>query len=662
MMKSIRKPQLILLMGLALLGFAGCANDGGGMKNGRFEAEANGYYPGSRYTVYVTVQNQTIVDVETDERVWNREVQTGHHGQKAIPFLRQRVLENQTAKVDGVAGCTVTSIGYLNAVDAALRKAGAPDRMFSPPKKKTDTQNIDILVMGSGVAGLTAAVKAKTDAPNAKVVLIEKMDFWGGTSIMSGQIFYFPASEADIPVMKEYVWSRTRGQANQSLINYWIDNAFKVYAFLNSREYPGWIQRQTESVGYPTTAPIQPFVPASWSGSDAVNRVRYMGESFNGWHYNSVIPSMVRRAERLGVTIMLGVKGEKLTARNGEVVGAVATNLKNNTEITFNTSAGVILATGGYGQNRALMREINGDLAANDVSQSCGGSTGDGIIMARALASANINVGTTFNSASVGMGTPHPHAYLYYAGQNLISSYGDVNRYLGHGDNDGVPGGFQQPAVSAGENYVGYPHPALAAFTYTHNLNEYIRNFRFAMETRATPGKADAKFWSLYNGITPPGFSPYVQIDPFLKGPEGDAPALNKGWLLKSNTIEGLCRQLNANGANITPDQLRAAYDHYQAIFSTAAPALAINKNGNEFNALSYYISNVATMGGLNINERGEVQTTGNETIRGLYAAGDVANGQLAFREYPSSGHALMTGAVFGYSAGEAAAARFKAK
>jgi fumarate reductase flavoprotein subunit len=51
------------------------------------------------------------------------------------------------------------------------------------------------------------------------------------------------------------------------------------------------------------------------------------------------------------------------------------------------------------------------------------------------------------------------------------------------------------------------------------------------------------------------------------------------------------------------------------------------------------------------INEHAQVLRNG-QPIPGLFAAGDVANGQFYFQVYPSSGSALSMASTFGYIAG----------
>jgi len=74
--------------------------------------------------------------------------------------------------------------------------------------------------------------------------------------------------------------------------------------------------------------------------------------------------------------------------------------------------------------------------------------------------------------------------------------------------------------------------------------------------------------------------------------------------------------------------------------------------------------SSMGSMGGLKISPKAEVLgsgdkgTTADQPIPGLYAAGETANGQVFYLEYPGSGHSLSLGMTFGFIAGREAAAR----
>jgi fumarate reductase flavoprotein subunit len=67
--------------------------------------------------------------------------------------------------------------------------------------------------------------------------------------------------------------------------------------------------------------------------------------------------------------------------------------------------------------------------------------------------------------------------------------------------------------------------------------------------------------------------------------------------------------------------------------------------------------SSIGSMGGLKINVDSQVLSTAGAVIPGLYAAGEVANGDFYYQQYPASGSSLSLAITFGRVAGQKAAA-----
>ena len=136
---------------------------------------------------------------------------------------------------------------------------------------------------------------------------------------------------------------------------------------------------------------------------------------------------------------------------------------------------------------------------------------------------------------------------------------------------------------------------------------------------------------------------------------------------VQSDTIRGLAEQLE-----LDPDKLEASVNAYNAACGDQPYNPAI-LDGKKTTGITPPKSNWAlridkppyvafitttgitfTFGGLQVNTRAEVQDMTDQSIPGLYAAGELVGG-LFFENYPG-GTGLMSGSVFGKRAGECAA------
>lgn len=110
----------------------------------------------------------------------------------AVEKVPAEIVKNNSLAVDTVTGATLTSNGILAAMEAALVVAGVnPDDYkavdsVTAVEKSAVTESTDVLVIGAGMAGLTAALSAKQN--DANVVIIDKMAMAGGTTKTAGGI------------------------------------------------------------------------------------------------------------------------------------------------------------------------------------------------------------------------------------------------------------------------------------------------------------------------------------------------------------------------------------------------------------------------------------------------------------------------------------------
>ena len=134
---------------------------------------------------------------------------------------------------------------------------------------------------------------------------------------------------------------------------------------------------------------------------------------------------LIEKAEALGVTYQWHTRLEHLTTKAGKVSGVEVTNSGTNEVYHINAQKGVILCTGGYGSNLALMQQWNPE-ALNTVMYSDSlRDDGSGIV-------AGLEVGAikdeqpasiVFNRGSVPVGTNAKHFYKILANSVMHPGY-----------------------------------------------------------------------------------------------------------------------------------------------------------------------------------------------------------------------------------------------
>ena len=195
-MKSFRKSLmglLIALAGLSLsLALIACAGGGAGRRAyqfqpGAFIGTAQGY--NGILTVETVFSERRIESVTVIDHM-----ETPNFALIPIQRIPFEIVQYQSLAVDRVAGATVTSVAIVAAVMDTVDQAvsGNPGALFAPrPARRQNppaTLQTQILVVGSGMAGLSAALEAAYHG--ADVLLIEKLGLIGGTTSTSGGIIH----------------------------------------------------------------------------------------------------------------------------------------------------------------------------------------------------------------------------------------------------------------------------------------------------------------------------------------------------------------------------------------------------------------------------------------------------------------------------------------
>ena len=380
--------RLLALALCAMLLLGGMAVAEAGATDGEYTVTGPGFY--GELNVTVTIEEGAISDIVVTDCP-----ETPELGGRAIEIMTQEMIDNNTSGVDSVSGATVTSAFFRMAVNSALKEANAPEAMTAKveaPEKTSETLECDVLVMGSGTAGLSAAIAAAE--AGAKVLVIEKQDIPGGSAVTSAGIVYAPVDEDDKATMVQYYMDRAEGNANEELLTFYADNALDTIAWLESLGVQ-WLMT----------------VPA---GTAPEPRARFsMTAEGVGMTGAALVNPMLARLNELGVDVLCGVKGtELLVGDDGAITGAKAEGKTADYEIAAKS---VILATGGFDASKEMKAQYS-PVAENDFPLSSKGNVGDGINMGMAIGAA-----TEFKGGVIGF--DFVDGSLPASGMNAVAMY-----------------------------------------------------------------------------------------------------------------------------------------------------------------------------------------------------------------------------------------------
>ena len=333
---------------------------------GTYTATAKGYHGDIK--VAVKVSKSKIAGVRVVEHG-----ETPGISDLAITGIPKAIVASQSLAVDTVSGASFSSKGVIDAVTAALKEAGGDiDKLMVPGSsvkpEKDETLTADVVVIGAGGAGMAAGVSANQNG--ATVIILEKMPKVGGNTISAGGAINAvdEGSETAIKnkdsVALHYKQTFEGGdkKGDEALVKTLVENAWSAVE---------WLQ----SMGMKFKP--EPFTVTGGLWPRAHKPVDPVGTGFFKT-YNAYIEA------NKGIEVRLNTKAEKLIVENGKVTGVIAKG-KTGNKITVKAKKGVVMATGGFGQNVAMRQEYNKlwpTLDASVKSTNHPGATGDGIAMA----------------------------------------------------------------------------------------------------------------------------------------------------------------------------------------------------------------------------------------------------------------------------------------
>ncbi len=364
------KRLLALILTLTILAFGVAFAEGD-----KVTAKGVGQGIAGDVVVEVTADSTTLYDIQVLEQN-----ETVGIGSIAVEKLPGAMVKANSIAVDGISAATVTSDAIKTAVRQALEEAGIDPAPFevapeaeAAAEKKEATLQCDLVIVGAGGAGLTAAVRANQEG--AKVLVVEKMPFVGGNSLKAsggmncaGTKFQEALGITDSGV-QEFIEDTMNGGHQLN------DLELVTTMAENSSDAVNWL----ESIGAPL-----PKVAATGGTTH-----KYLHSPEDGSPVGAyLIEKLSEECAREKIAILLNAKATEILMEDGAAAGVIVEDA--NYVYTVKSGA-VILATGGFGSNFDLMCSFNPSLA-NAVTTNHPGATGDGILMAEAVGAATVDM------------------------------------------------------------------------------------------------------------------------------------------------------------------------------------------------------------------------------------------------------------------------------
>jgi len=346
------KKFLSIFLGILVL-FVSCEKKEPLLRDGTFIGKSDGR--NGPIEVAVTIKNGKIVDAEVIKDFESPNI--ADIAKQTI--ISQFLEEGSTATLDAVSGATITSNALFDAIDEALAISQGTKKAAIIYKDS----EYDIVIIGAGGAGLTAATEASSKG--AKVLVLEKMGIIGGNSNYStGGINASYTKEQQrlgIKDSKEVFFNDTMkgGQYlnDPELVKTLVENSADMVEWLQSP----MIGADLSDVG-------------AFGGATNKRIHRPKGGQAIGAH---LVPLLQKAALNQGAEIRLNNKAIDILSDNGKVCGVKVAY--EGGEYTVHTKA-VIVATGGFGANPEMVEFYQASLAGFSTTNHKG-ATGDAFAM-----------------------------------------------------------------------------------------------------------------------------------------------------------------------------------------------------------------------------------------------------------------------------------------
>ena len=467
----------------------------------------------------------------------------------------------------------------------------------------------EIVVVGGGGAGLAAAVAAGEKGAN--VIVLEKRGAFGGNSALATGIF-----AAESPVQKRMMIDARKDELFKKAMEYshWKIEPKIVRAFVyKSGDTVRWLEEKGLKFNW-----VLPLYP------NQVPRVQHCPEGGGA----ALIKLLLKKCEDLGLRLFDQTTVKKiLFSEKGELTGILAV-LKDK-EIKVCTKS-IIIATGGYGGNKELLKKYYPSYSENMVLSAVP-NMGDGLLMCTEIGAATEGLGLLL------LGGPRIPGSLLLTAVVAEPTPVMVNRFGERFSDENIPCHFERG------NTVDRQPDKICYALFDSKIKQSIFD-----EGLKRPG------WGLQRQV--PYLQPKIDSTEFEKDLQSE---LDKG-----NAKISDCWDEIADWMGAVPEVLKATVTEYNGFCDRGHdemfikdPKYLLPLRTPPYYAIKCYSGFLGTIGGIKINHHMQVMNQQNNPIPGLYAAGVDTGGwqgnTYAGRDLPGSafGFAINSGRIAGENA-----------